>query len=100
MDEMKTRIRRVLKDQLGIENIPDDKVFYSKAQDTGVVPHYSSDELDSLDMVEFAMAIEEEFSIEIPDAIANQMVTVDAAAAAVNVALTTAVPAKASRDRI
>lgn len=75
---MKTRVRNVLREHLGIQNIEDDKVFYSPSADTGIVPHYSSDELDSLDMVEFAMAIEEEFDVVISDEVSKTMVSVNA----------------------
>lgn len=97
MEDDKTRIRRVLKEHCGIEEIADDKVFYSRAQDTGVVPHYSSEELDSLDHIELMMALEDEFEIEILDAIAPSLTTVNAIAAHVETMRQVTLPPKARR---
>ncbi|KAG6337344.1 hypothetical protein ID866_1769 [Astraeus odoratus] len=68
-DDIQTRILDVLK---GFEKVKQDKLSASAsfAGDLG---------LDSLDTVEVVMAVEEEFAIEIPDAEADEIKTVQQA---------------------
>jgi len=65
-EEIFERIKKIIVEQLGVS----ETVVTSEASfvdDLGA---------DSLDIVELVMAIEEEFSIEIPDADAEKVVTV------------------------
>jgi len=60
------RIKKIIAEQLGVED--DDVVSEAKfVEDLGA---------DSLDTVELVMALEEEFSIEIPDEAAEKILTV------------------------
>jgi len=66
---LESRIKKIIAEQLGIdsEEIMNDASF---VDDLGA---------DSLDTVELVMALEEEFSIEIPDEAAEKILTVQAA---------------------
>jgi len=60
------RIKKIIAEQLGVED--DDVVSEAKfVEDLGA---------DSLDTVELVMALEEEFTIEIPDEAAEKILTV------------------------
>lgn len=65
-DEVYSRVRKIVSDQLGVEN---DKVTLEAnfQNDLGA---------DSLDTVELVMAFEEEFDLEIPDEDAEGIATV------------------------
>ncbi len=63
---MEERLRKLISEQLGVD-------------ESRVVPSASfADDLeaDSLDLVELIMSLEEEFSVEIPDADAEKIATV------------------------
>lgn len=64
--EMEQKLTQIVVDQLGVES---DKVVPSAkfVDDLGA---------DSLDLVEMIMALEEEFGVEIPDADAEKIVSV------------------------
>lgn len=65
-EEVFERVKRIIIEQLGVaETIVTSEASF--VDDLGA---------DSLDIVELVMAIEEEFSIEIPDADAEKVVTV------------------------
>ena len=68
-DEIFERVKGIVVQQLGVD---EDKVTLTAdfANDLGA---------DSLDTVELVMAIEEEFSIEIPDEDAEKIATLDQA---------------------
>lgn len=61
------KIRAIIAEQLGIDNLEDIALSTSLAEDL---------EADSLDAVEFIMALEDEFGIEIPDEQAENFKTV------------------------
>lgn len=72
-NETEARVRRILSEQVGLPaDLPSDKVFYDRD-----VPAAQA-ECDSLDFVEYIMALEEEFGIEIPDADCPPLVTINA----------------------
>ena len=64
-DELFNSIKRMIVDQLGVDEdtITEDSSFVDL-------------NADSLDMVELVMAMEQEFDIEIPDDVAEKVVTV------------------------
>ena len=65
-EEIFEKVKRIIMEQLGVaETIVTSEASF--VDDLGA---------DSLDIVELVMAIEEEFSIEIPDADAEKVVTV------------------------
>lgn len=66
-DEIFERVKGIIVEQLGVaeENVNTDASFID---DLGA---------DSLDIVELIMALEEEFDLEIPDAEAEKIVTVN-----------------------
>lgn len=68
MEDIASRVRAIVAENLGVET---EKVVDSAnfVEDLGA---------DSLDTVELVMALEEEFGIEIPDAEAEKMSTVQA----------------------
>ena len=65
-DDVKSKVKKIVADHLGIEEekVTDEASFID---DLGA---------DSLDTVELVMAFEEEFSIEIPDDIAEKITTI------------------------
>ena len=65
-DDISSKVKKIVADHLGIDEakVTDDSSFID---DLGA---------DSLDTVELVMAFEEEFSCEIPDDIAEKIVTV------------------------
>ena len=65
-DEIKGKVKKIVADHLGIEEekVTDEASFID---DLGA---------DSLDTVELVMAFEEEFSIEIPDDVAEKITTI------------------------
>ena len=65
-DDVKAKIKKIVADHLGIdeEKVTEEASFID---DLGA---------DSLDTVELVMAFEEEFSIEIPDEIAEKITTI------------------------
>ena len=67
MDEIFDKVKGIIVEQLGVaeENVNADASFID---DLGA---------DSLDIVELIMALEEEFDLEIPDAEAEKIVTVN-----------------------
>ena len=67
MSDIQARIIKVIADQLGIDG---SKITTTDRfiEDLGA---------DSLDTVELVMALEEEFSLEIPDEVAEQIHTID-----------------------
>jgi acyl carrier protein len=68
------RVKKIVADQLGVD--PNDVTPQANfANDLGA---------DSLDTVELVMALEEEFSIEIPDEAAEKMMTVQEAVDYIN----------------
>nr|VFK53988.1 MAG: acyl carrier protein [Candidatus Kentron sp. TUN]VFK56020.1 MAG: acyl carrier protein [Candidatus Kentron sp. TUN]VFK56690.1 MAG: acyl carrier protein [Candidatus Kentron sp. TUN] len=71
MSSVEDRVKKIVADQLGVkeEDVVDDASF---VDDLGA---------DSLDTVELVMALEEEFSCEIPDEEAEKITTVKAAIA-------------------
>ena len=68
-DEIFTRVQKIVKEQLEVDNLSDVKPESNFANDLGA---------DSLDTVELVMALEEEFDIEIPDEAAEGITTVQA----------------------
>ena len=64
-DELFNSIKRMIVDQLGVD---EDTI----TEDSSVVDDLNA---DSLDMVELVMAMEQEFDIEIPDDVAEKVVT-------------------------
>lgn len=68
-DDIFTRVQKIVKEQLEVENLSDVKPEANFANDLGA---------DSLDTVELVMALEEEFDIEIPDEAAEGITTVQA----------------------
>ncbi|VFM99191.1 MAG: acyl carrier protein [Candidatus Kentron sp. G] len=74
MSNVEERVKKIIADQLGVkeEDVIDDASF---VDDLGA---------DSLDTVELVMALEEEFSCEIPDEEAEKITTVKAAIAYIN----------------
>nr|VFJ97341.1 MAG: acyl carrier protein [Candidatus Kentron sp. H]VFJ98104.1 MAG: acyl carrier protein [Candidatus Kentron sp. H]VFK03187.1 MAG: acyl carrier protein [Candidatus Kentron sp. H] len=74
MSSVEERVKKIIADQLGVkeEDVVDDASF---VDDLGA---------DSLDTVELVMALEEEFSCEIPDEEAEKITTVKAAIAYIN----------------
>jgi acyl carrier protein len=72
--DVEERVKKIIADQLGVkeEDVIDDASF---VDDLGA---------DSLDTVELVMALEEEFSCEIPDEEAEKITTVKAAIAYIN----------------
>lgn len=73
MTEIATRVKKIIKDHLGIE---EEKVVDSASftEDLGA---------DSLDTVELVMAFEEEFQLEISDDVAEKIKTVKDAVSAI-----------------
>lgn len=69
MEDIAIRVKQLVAENLGVEleKVTDKSSF---VDDLGA---------DSLDTVELVMALEEEFGIEIPDAAAEKITTVDAA---------------------
>ncbi|MBE7071036.1 MAG: acyl carrier protein [Saccharofermentans sp.] len=65
-DELFNSIKRMIVDQLGVD---EDTI----TEDSSFVDDLNA---DSLDMVELVMAMEQEFDIEIPDDVAEKVVTV------------------------
>ena len=65
-DELFNSIKRMIVDQLGVD---EDTI----SEDSSFVDDLNA---DSLDMVELVMAMEQEFDIEIPDDVAEKVVTV------------------------
>ena len=65
-NDVKTKIKKIVADHLGIE---EEKV----TEEASFIDDLGA---DSLDTVELVMAFEEEFSCEIPDDIAEKIVTV------------------------
>ncbi len=65
-EELLSSIKQIIVDQLGVdeETISEDSSFIDDLN------------ADSLDMVELVMAMEQEFDIEIPDDVAEKVVTV------------------------
>ena len=66
-----TRLRGILAEHIGPaaeQETPDDKIIWKSAS---AGEEMVAGDLDSLDKVEFLMAAEEEFGIDIPDAIAG-----------------------------
>jgi acyl carrier protein len=74
MSSVEERVKKIIAEQLGVkeEDVIDDASF---VDDLGA---------DSLDTVELVMALEEEFSCEIPDEEAEKITTVKAAIAYIN----------------
>ncbi|MEG4964944.1 MULTISPECIES: acyl carrier protein [unclassified Microcoleus] len=68
-DDIFTRVQKIVKEQLEVENLSDVKPESHFANDLAA---------DSLDTVELVMALEEEFDIEIPDEAAEGITTVQA----------------------
>lgn len=72
-----SRLNQLFEDHYGpaVAAAPSTETMWKKgAVQTGVAPLQPGD-MDSLDKVEFMMAVEEEFHVEIPDAIAAQIDT-------------------------
>jgi acyl carrier protein len=69
MSDIETRVKKIIAEQLGVEEsqVTNDKAFVA---DLGA---------DSLDTVELVMALEDEFSIEIPDEDAEKITNVQQA---------------------
>ena len=69
MSDIEARVKKIIAEQLGVleADVANEKAFVA---DLGV---------DSLDMVELVMALEDEFSIEIPDEEAEKITTVQQA---------------------
>ena len=65
MSDVADRVKKIVVDHLGVD-------------EAKVTDNASFDDLgaDSLDTVELVMALEDEFGCEIPDAVAEKMVTV------------------------
>lgn len=64
--EMEARLKKIVADRLGVE-------------ESAIVPEARfAEELkaDSLDLVELIMALEEEFGVDIPDEVAEKILTV------------------------
>ena len=68
-DDIFTRVQKIVKEQLEVEDLSLVKPEANFANDLGA---------DSLDTVELVMALEEEFDIEIPDEAAEGITTVQA----------------------
>jgi len=66
MDNIEQRVKAIVADQLGV-NVDEIKNESSFTDDLGA---------DSLDMVELVMALEDDFSTEIPDEQAEKITTV------------------------
>jgi acyl carrier protein len=66
MASVDERVKNIIVDQLGVE----------ESQVTGTAKFVEDLGADSLDTVELVMALEEEFSIEIPDEDAEKIATV------------------------
>ncbi|MEO9102926.1 MAG: acyl carrier protein [Burkholderiaceae bacterium] len=66
MSDIEARVKKIIAEQLGVEElqVTNEKAFVA---DLGA---------DSLDTVELVMALEDEFSIEIPDEDAEKITTV------------------------
>jgi acyl carrier protein len=64
--ELQKSVKRVIAEQLGVDES-------EVVDDANLVNHLGA---DSLDAVEVVMAMEEEFSIEIPDEVAEKLQTV------------------------
>ena len=65
-DDIKNKIKKIVADHLGIE---EEKV----TEEASFIDDLGA---DSLDTVELVMAFEEEFSIEIPDDVAEKITTI------------------------
>lgn len=60
------KVRSIIRDQLGVE---EEKITL----ESNILEDFSA---DSLDQVELVMCFEEEFDVEIPDEVAEKMITV------------------------
>ena len=69
MEEIQTKVIQIISEQLGKDE-----------SEIKMTSHFIEDlDADSLDTVELVMALEEEFSIDIPDEAAEKITTVESA---------------------
>ena len=76
MQEVKDRLVKMLVEQTGVEY----DVLVEKHGEEIFVDHgngWAAGSLDSLDKVEFVMSVEEEFNVEIPDALLPGFKSID-----------------------
>lgn len=77
MADIRGKLREMLTEHFGpaaVEGLANDTKMWAQVPQNGFGV---TGELDSLDKVEFLMGVEEEFQIDIPDSLAQQMHSID-----------------------